>query len=131
VAQVQMIADDTDFLDVSEARRPVAFAAMPGTAIHLFSIERSLEQLPALAALLSAAEAGRAAAISHPARRNAYIASRGLLRAALTAASKGVVAPEAWTFGAGPHGKPHVTSPAGIGMHFSLSYTTTLIAVAV
>jgi 4'-phosphopantetheinyl transferase len=126
-----MIENDADFLAVFEARAAIEFAAMPGTAIHLFSVEKCLDRMGTLSALLSEDEQARAAEISHPIRRNAYIASRGLLRAVLTAASKGVVAPETWTFGAGSHGKPHVTSPAGIGMHFSLSYTTTLIAVAV
>jgi phosphopantetheinyl transferase len=53
------------------------------------------------------------------------------LRAALTATSKGVVPPSAWAFGTGSYGKPYVSSPAGIGLNFSLSYTPTLIAIAV
>lgn len=131
MAQVQMLANDADFLDAFEAREPVAFAAMPGTAIHLFSVDKALAGMPSLAALLSDAERSRAAKLTHAARRDAYTASRGLLRAALTAASKGVVPPEAWRFGAGPHGKPHVVSPEGIGMRFSISYTPRLIAIAV
>jgi 4'-phosphopantetheinyl transferase len=131
MAQPQTVMMDADFLDAFEARNPVEFASMPGTSVFLFSVEKCLGRMEELFALLSEAEHARAAEISHTIRRNAYAASRALLRATLTAASKGVVPPEAWVFGVGPYGKPYVTSPEGIGMNFSLSYTTTLIAVAV
>jgi 4'-phosphopantetheinyl transferase len=131
VAQVQMVANEAEFLEAFEARGPISFAAMPGTIVHLFPIDRCRAGLEALAALLSPGEQARAAEIAHAGRRTAYVASRGLLRAVLTAESRGVVAPKTWTFAAGSHGKPHVASPAGIGMQFSVSYTTTLIAIAV
>ena len=122
---------DADFLAGFEARNRVEFASMPGTSILLFSVEKCLGRTDELFGLLSEVEHQRAGEISHTIRRNAYAASRALLRATLTATSKGVVPPAAWTFGTGPYGKPYVTSPEGIGMNFSLSYTPTLIAVAV
>lgn len=122
---------ETDFLEAFEAHAPVTFSAMPGMTVYLFSVEKSLARIGDLAALLSDAETARAEEISHSMRRSAYVASRGLLRATLTSFSKGVVPPSAWAFGTGPYGKPYVTSPEGAGMHFSLSYTTTLIAIAV
>lgn len=131
MAQRAVMAMEADFLEAFEAKTPIEFASMPGTKVFLFSVEKCLDHMDALTALLSGAENARAAEITHSIRRSAYTASRGLLRAALTAASKGVVAPEVWQFGTGPYGKPYVTSPEGIGMHFSLSYTTTLIAIAV
>lgn len=131
MAQPLPIMAEADFLETFEARAPIEFAAMTGTKVHLFSVEKCLDHMDALFALLSDTERERAAGISHAIRRNAYAASRALLRATLTAASKGVVPPSAWEFGSGPHGKPYVTSPQGMALHFSLSYTTTLIAIAV
>lgn len=131
MAQPQAVTMEADFLEAFAAHAPIQFSAMPGMSVFLFSVEKCLEQIAALSALLADAEVARAEAISHTNRRSAYIASRGLLRAALSAEAGGVVPPEAWVFGTGSHGKPHVTSPEGIGMRFSLSYTTTLIAIAV
>jgi phosphopantetheinyl transferase len=131
MGQPQAVTSEPGFIEAFEARTPIEFSSMPGVTVYLFSVEKCLDRMEALAALLGEAEHGRAQEISHTIRRNAYIASRGLLRATLTAASKGVVAPEAWAFGVGPYGKPYVTSPEGLGMRFSLSYTPTLIAIAV
>lgn len=125
------IVAEADFLDAFEAHSPIEFASMPGMRVHLFSVEKALDRMEDLFALLSDAERERAAGISHSVRRDAYAASRALLRATLTAASKGVVPPSAWEFGAGLHGKLYVTAPEGMTLHFSLSYTTTLIAIAV
>lgn len=127
----QTVIDEPDFLDSFEARRPITFNSMPGVTVFVFSVEKCLERIADLAALLSDSEAARAEEISHSNRRTAYVASRGLLRAALTSFTDGVVPPAAWTFGTGPHGKPFVTSPAGTGIQFSLSYSATLIAIAV
>jgi 4'-phosphopantetheinyl transferase len=131
MAQQQAVAMEADFLESFEAHAPVQFSSMPGMTVFVFSVEKSLGHIEALTALLSEAELARAAEINHTNRRNAYIASRGLLRATLTGFAKGVVAPAAWEFGLAAFGKPYVTSPEGIGMRFSLSYTTTLIAIAV
>ena len=131
MAELEAMTMEADFLGAFEAHSPIAFSAMPGMVVYLFSVEKCLGRMDDLAALLSDAENARAAEINHTMRRSAYVASRGLLRAALTAFSKGVVPPSAWAFGIGTYGKPYVTSPEGAGMHFSLSYTTTLIAIAV
>lgn len=131
MGQHQTATIDPGYLEAFEARPPLAFGSMPELGIHLFSVEKALGRIDDLYALLSDDERARAETISHANRRNAYAASRGLLRSTLTEASKGVVPVSAWQFGAGPHGKPHVASPEGTGLRFSLSYTATLIAIAV
>jgi 4'-phosphopantetheinyl transferase len=131
MGQPQPVSTEPSFVSSFEARTPLTFSSMPEMSVHLFSVEKCLSNLDALKALLSDSEHARAAEISHTNRRNAYSASRGLLRATLSETSKGVVPASAWAFGTGLHGKPYVTSPEGIGMRFSLSYTATLIAVAV
>ncbi len=131
MGQPQAVTTEPTFVSGFEARAPLTFSSMPEMSVHLFSVEKCLGNLEALSILLSESEKTRAAEIGHTNRRNAYIASRGLLRAALTDASKGVVPADAWAFGAGPYGKPFVVAPAGMAMRFSLSYTATLIAVAV
>lgn len=131
MGQQQMATEESGFIEAFEARAPITFSAMPELSVFVFSVEKCLERIRDLADLLSDLEAARAEEISHTNRRSAYVASRGLLRATLTAYSKGVVPPTAWAFGTGVHGKPYVTSPEGAQMRFSVSYTTTLIAIAV
>src|SRR5690606_16935703 len=99
MALPQTVAMDADFLDAFEARERIEFASMPGTSVFLFSVEKCLGRMDELFALLAESEHERAAEISHTIRRNAYAASRALLRATLTAAGKGVVPPSAWVFG--------------------------------
>lgn len=124
------VTSQASFLAAFEARNPVTFTAMPDVAVYLFSVEKCLGRIAELAELLSEAEIARAQEITHSNRRSAYVASRALLRATLTEIGGGVVPPAAWEFAPGAHGKPHVSAPQGAGMHFSLSYTTTLIAIA-
>jgi 4'-phosphopantetheinyl transferase len=131
MGHAQQVTTEPTFVSGFEARAPLTFSSMPDMSVHLFSVEKCLGNLEALSVLLSVSEVERAAEITHTNRRNAYVASRGLLRAALTDASKGVVPADAWAFGTGPFGKPHVTAPQGMAMRFSLSYTATLIAIAV
>lgn len=131
MALPELITKEAAFLDAFEARTAMEFAAVPGAVLHLFSLEKSLGRIGDLFALLSGPEIERAAEIRHAERRVAFVASRALLRAALTEFSKGVVSPGAWTFGTGIHGKPYVSSPQGIGLRFSLSYTEKLIAIAI
>jgi phosphopantetheinyl transferase len=131
MAQPQPVMAEPTFVSGFEARAPLSFSSMPEMSLHLFSVEKCLSNLEALTILLSAPEKARAGEISHTNRRNAYVASRGLLRATLTDASKGIVPADAWVFGTGPYGKPFVAAPEGMAMRFSLSYTATLIAIAV
>lgn len=131
MGQQQLASIEPGFIASFEARPPVAFSSMQELGIHLFSVEKCLGRIDELFALLSDGERARAAEIGHTNRRNAYAASRGLLRSVLTAASEGVIPVSAWQFGLGPHGKPHVVAPEGPGLRFSLSYTATLIAIAV
>ena len=122
---------ESGFIDGFEARSPIAFSSMPELSIHVFSVEKALGRIDELFALLSDDERTRAGEITHTNRRSAYAASRGLLRSTLTDASKGTVPVADWQFGRGVHGKPFVTAPEGIGLRFSVSYTATLIAIAV
>lgn len=131
MGQQQTATTGTGFINNFEAHAPIAFGSMPELGIHLLSVEKCLGRLDDLYVLLSDDERARAAEIGHTNRRNAYAASRGLLRSALSEATGGVVPVSAWRFGVGPHGKPYVTSPDGTGMRFSLSYTATLIGIAV
>jgi phosphopantetheinyl transferase len=131
MALQQTLIEEPDFLEAFEARPALTFSAMPGVSVFLFSVERSLAQIGALARLLADNEAARAEEIGHANRRSAYVASRGLLRATLTAFADGVIPPAAWSFSTGAHGKPFVAAPEGAGLRFSLSYTSTLIAIAV
>ena len=73
----QPMTDEADFLDSFMARQPVAFSAMPGVSVYVFSVEKSLSRIADLATLLSDSEAARAEQISHANRRSAYVASRG------------------------------------------------------
>ena len=60
--------------------------------------------------------------------RREHFVTRILARAALSRYSG--VPPEQWVFGAGPHGKPHVTSPE-VALAFSLANTDGLVVCAV
>lgn len=59
-----------------------------------------------------------------------HLVARALLRTTLARYVR--VAPEDWTFGVNAHGRPHVEGPpAGRGLHFNLSHTDGLVALAV
>jgi 4'-phosphopantetheinyl transferase len=60
--------------------------------------------------------------------RREHFATRVLARAALSRYTG--VPPEQWVFGAGPHGKPHVTSPE-TALAFNLANTEGLVVCAV
>lgn len=122
---------DVPLLETLEVHPPLQFGVLPGVDLYLVSLERCAAYRPQLSALLSPIERQRAAAIASAERRTAYIASRALLREALTAAAGYLVPTGAWRFGTGAHGKPFVTSPQGPDARFSLSYTRSLLALAV
>ncbi|TCT04769.1 4'-phosphopantetheinyl transferase family protein [Aquabacter spiritensis] len=79
------------------------------------------------AALLDQEERQRAARLPGGARRDFSVA-HGLCRLALTRAHA-AVAPAAWRFRIGRHGKPAPEAPADL--HFSLTHAAGLVAVAV
>ena len=84
---------------------------------------------PRLTALLDAAEQERAARFRFDPDRRQYQAAHALKRLMLTAAAKGAVAPQAWAFAAGAHGKPRVAPDDE--PRFNLSHCDGLVACAV
>lgn len=85
--------------------------------------------LPRLAGLLNAAERKRADCFLFDRHMRQYQAAHAMKRLMLTAAVRGAVAPEAWRFEMGAHGKPRVAR--GAGPQFNLSHTDGLVACAV
>jgi 4'-phosphopantetheinyl transferase len=93
------------------------------------SIAEGAEQA-ACEALLGPEERTRAARIRVQAARQRFVVTHALARLALSRAAP--VAPEAWSFRVGPHGKPEIAGPrAGAGLRFNLSHTDGLAACAV
>lgn len=81
-------------------------------------------------ALLDDAERERADRFRFAADRAAYIAAHGLTRTLLS--EVGGLAPQAWRFVAGPHGKPEIDPALGrAGLRFNLSHTRGFVAAAV
>lgn len=79
--------------------------------------------------MLDDEERARAARISHPGERGRFLASRGLLRRAMSSAANGAVPPRGWRFAAGARGKPAVAH--GLPpIPFSLSHAGSCVAVA-
>ena len=81
---------------------------------------------------LDAAEVERAYRYRQASDRHASLVSRALLRFALSRAMPGV-APRAWRFATGEHGKPYVVSPAGVDAFtdFNLSHSGHRVLCAV
>jgi phosphopantetheinyl transferase len=132
MAMPMMISSNPpSLLESFELRAPITFQAFPGLTVHLLSLRVAEGRRGELLHRLSEAERQRAATFSHMGRRTAFIASRALLREAMSEATGGVVPAAAWSFEAGALGKPIVSGPAGLNLRFSLSYTETMVAIAV
>lgn len=87
-------------------------------------------QLDALAAGLSDDERARAAGFALEAARRRFIVTRALLRRALSRYAD--VAPEAWAFVRGPHGKPGLHgAQSALGLCFNVTHTPGLALCAV
>ena len=84
---------------------------------------------PRIAGLLDAAERERAGRFLFDRHRRQYQAAHAMKRLMLTAAARGSVAPEAWAFEMGAHGKPRVAR--GTGPQFNLSHCDGLVTCAV
>lgn len=102
----------------------------PGQA-HLWRLCMAVgaERRGALAATLDSSEHERLAAFRVDAPRERFIASRGLLRAALaryTGAS-----PAALSFQLGAHGKPALVGEPDEGLRFNLSHSDDLLLIAI
>jgi len=83
---------------------------------------------PRLAGLLDAAERGRAERFRFGRDRRQYQAAHAVKRLMLTAADGDDVAPQAWAFEKGAHGKPRVAR--GAGPWFNLSHCDGLVTCA-
>ena len=118
-------------LEALRARAPVEIAALPGVAVHLFSLAACEPRIVELSGLISAADRHRAETFGHQLRRSAYIAGRALLRGLLSESVAGDTPPSSWEFENGPYGKPGIAAPEHSGLHFSLSYSDRIIAIAV
>ena len=81
-------------------------------------------------ALMSPDERARRARFVFPADQHVYLVARALVRTTLSQYAD--VEPQAWTFQAGPYGRPEIVRPAGVPpLRFSLSHTAGLVAIAV
>ena len=105
----------------------------PAIAVRIWTMTTAGLDAPAVApwaALLDPVERARAARFAFPHSRISFIAAHALARAALAEAAG--VAPAAFTFATGTHGKPEALlegRPSGLA--FNLSHTGGLVGVAV
>lgn len=101
-----------------------------GITVWMMSLDAVPKTLwPRLASLLDAAERERAERFLFNRHRRQYQAAHAMKRLMLTAAARGAVAPEAWAFEMGAHGKPRVAR--GAGPQFNLSHCDGLVTCAV
>jgi 4'-phosphopantetheinyl transferase len=88
------------------------------------------EELAGLTRLLSRDELARAAGFAVEPARQRYIVTRALLRLSLSRYAD--VAPEAWAFAHGTHGKPRLDgAQAALGLCFNVSHSAGLVACAI
>ena len=102
--------------------------------VHVWHVDPALVSDPALLrrydALMSPDERARHARFVFPADQHVFLVARALVRTTLSRYAD--VEPRAWTFQAGPYGRPEIAGPAGVPpLRFSLSHTAGLVAVAV
>ena len=105
---------------------------LPAGEAHLYfmRIGGLAEPPPALYALLAAAERERCARYMFMSNRIESTAARALVRSALSRYA--AIAPTAWTFRQGEHGKPELAGPAGAPpLSFNVSHTEGLVACLV
>ena len=82
-----------------------------------------------LATILDEDERARHDKFVFPNDRHDFLVSHAFLRCVL--ARHADVHPAAWRFTANRHGRPEIATPAIAGLHFNLSHTRGLVAVAV
>jgi 4'-phosphopantetheinyl transferase len=102
--------------------------------VHVWHVAPELVSDPGLirryGALMSGDERARHARFVFPADQHIYLVARALVRTTLSKYAD--VEPDAWTFKDGPYGRPEITGPSGVPqLHFSLSHTKGLVALAV
>ncbi len=118
-------------LDSLAVRPAMTFPTLKDVRVHFLSLAACAERESELVGLLSPTEQEHARQINHHGRRVGYIASRAMLREALTAFTDHMVARNEWVFDNGPYGKPHVLIPGAPTPRFSISYTTEFLVIAV
>ena len=118
-------------LDTLAVRAPMQFPTLKDVRVHFLSLAACAEREAELFGLLSPTEQEHARQINHHGRRVGYIASRAMLREALTEFTDHMVARNEWVFDNGPYGKPHILVPGTPAPRFSLSYTTDYLVIAV
>jgi phosphopantetheinyl transferase len=102
-----------------------------GVGLHLISLERCVPVLGALHDLLDPWEQEQARAIDNRNRRVAHIASRALIRLALSEFSGKMVRPDAWRFTTNPFGKLTLARANRRKLSFSISYAMSMLAIGV
>jgi phosphopantetheinyl transferase len=118
-------------LETLAARPPMQPTAFKDARIHFISLPACVGRQGELRGLLSPVEREAAREINHYSRRIAYTASRALLREALTEYTDRQVGRSEWVFDNGPYGKPKILVPDAPAPHFSISYTSDLLVIAV
>src|SRR5581483_2038035 len=99
------------------ATPPGRLALSPDEAHLWYVLADEAGEPPLLAAyhdLMSAEERARHAALRVPGSRIEHLLARALVRATLSRYAD--VAPEAWAFRRGPHGKPEIDPASGRGL---------------
>jgi phosphopantetheinyl transferase len=102
-----------------------------GVGLHLISLERCVPVLGALHDLLDPWEQEQARAIANRNRRVAHIASRALIRLALSEFSGKMVRPDAWRFTTNPFGKLTLARANRRKLSFSISYAMSMLAIGI
>jgi 4'-phosphopantetheinyl transferase len=114
-----------------EADRPAGLPAIAGVGLHIVSVEKCVPAIGALHDLLDPWEQEQARSIANRNRRVAHIASRALIRLALSEFTGKMVRPEAWQFTVNPYGKLTLARANRRKLSFSLSYAMSLIAIGI
>lgn len=104
---------------------------LSGVGLHVVSVEKCLPVIGALHDLLDPWEQEQARSIANRNRRVAHIASRALLRLALSEFTGKMVRPDAWQFTLNPYGKLTLARANRRKLSFSLSYAMSLIAIGI
>jgi phosphopantetheinyl transferase len=113
------------------AARPAGIPDLTGFALHLIPLERCVPHLGALHDLLDPWEQEQARSTATRNRRIAHVASRALIRLALSEFSGKMVRPEAWRFTTNPFGKLTLARANRRKLSFSISYAMSMLMIAI
>ena len=113
------------------AQPTITYPSLKDVRVHTFSLSACVQRRTELLGQLSAAEQERAQQIRNASRRIGFVASRALLREVLTDFTGNTVGRKQWVFDTGAFGKPQILVPDMPALHFTISYTTDLLVIAV